>query len=79
MATAHENRTADLIYTVAEIARFLGIRDRQARHLIDTAVIPTFKLGSIICARRSVIEAMLAEQEAEAARERRIAAGRAIR
>jgi hypothetical protein len=33
--TADENRTADLIYTVAEIARFLGIRDRQARHLID--------------------------------------------
>lgn len=59
---------ADLLYGVKPIAAFLGIRERQARHLIDAKKLPTFSFpgSSIICARRSTLNAWLAEREAAA-------------
>ena len=46
------------------IAGFLQLPARAAQHRIDQGVIPTFRLGGSICARRSTLNAWLAEQEA---------------
>ena len=53
----------DLLYGVPAIADFLGLRVRQARHQCETGRVPTFKLGQIICGRRSTLWRWLAEQE----------------
>lgn len=58
---------ADLLYGIPRIAKHLGLSDRQARHLAETGAVPTFKLppgNKIICARRSTLNAWLAEREA---------------
>lgn len=58
----------DLLYGVPAIADHLGLTSRQARHLADTGAVPTFKLpgNKIVCARRSTLNAWLAEREAAA-------------
>ena len=58
--------SADLLHGVPAIAAFMGLEERQARHLADTTNIPTFKIGGRICARRSSLRAWLAECEAKA-------------
>ena len=45
--------TTDLLYGVASIAEFLGVKRRSAEHLIETKRIPYFKVGKTVCARRS--------------------------
>ena len=61
-------RDNDLLYGAPSIATFLGIGERQAQHLADTRAIPTFKLpgNKTVCARRSTLNAWLAEREADA-------------
>lgn len=61
---------SDLLYGVPAIARHLGLKVPQARHLADKGAIPTFKLpgNKNICARRSTLSAWLAEREAAAPR-----------
>ncbi len=61
MTTALIN--ADLLYGASAIARFLGVLPRQARHLIFSGRIPTFKIGRNVCARKSSLTAWLEEQE----------------
>jgi len=63
-----EGQNPDFLYGAPAIAAALGLSTRQARHLSDTGAIPTFKLpgNKIICARRSTLNAWLAEREAEA-------------
>lgn len=56
----------DLLHGLPAIAGHLGIGARQAAHLKDTAGLPTFKLGKTVCARRSTLNAWLAEREAAA-------------
>jgi hypothetical protein len=57
----------DLLRGAEEIAEFL-FGDRKLRrkvyHLAATSNLPVFKLGSMICARRSVLLKWIAEQEA---------------
>lgn len=57
---------ADLLYGMPAVARHLGLKVPQARHLSDKGTIPTFKVGKMTCARRSTLDAWLAEREAEA-------------
>ena len=59
----------DLLYGVPAIADFLGLRVRQARHQCETGRVPTFKLGQIICARRSTLWRWLGEQESNGGEE----------
>lgn len=59
-------RHSDLLYGVPAIARYLRIRERQARHRIDAGTIPTFRVDGTICARERTLDAWLAEREAEA-------------
>jgi predicted DNA-binding transcriptional regulator AlpA len=53
----------DLLYGVPAIARFLGIKQRSAYHLIETGRIPHFKIGKTVAARRSKITAALERLE----------------
>lgn len=55
---------ADLLYGVPAIARYLDMREPQARHLCERGDIPTFRMGRIICSQRSTIDAHLAERQA---------------
>lgn len=56
----------DMLRGAEEIALFLfGARTerRKVYHLAATSHLPTFKLGSMICARRSVLLRWIEEQE----------------
>ena len=55
----------DLLYGAKAIAAYLGVRERQARHLIEHGL-PHFKLGAIVVARRGTLDAWLDELEHEA-------------
>lgn len=58
----------DLLSGYAEIGGHLGVSERQAKHLAGSGSIPTFKLpgSAIVRARRSTLNAWLAEREAAA-------------
>lgn len=61
-----EDEKADLLYGARSIAEFLGITEKQARHRIDDGHIPTFRIGSTICARKITLTQWLADMEAKA-------------
>lgn len=58
----------DILRGADAIAAFLFGDRKQRRkvyHLAATSKLPVFKLGSMICVRRSVILSWIAEQEAK--------------
>lgn len=65
--TQHEEDFAkDFLRGADEIARFLFGNPEQRRkvyHLVATSNLPVFKLGSMICARKSILLTWIAEQE----------------
>ena len=63
--TDTSNPPADLLYGANRIAEFLGISPRSAYHLIETKRIPFFRIGKVVCARRTSLAAKLDELEAE--------------
>ena len=57
---------ADFLYGTKAIGEFLGIRERQAEHLIYSGVLPAFKVGKTVCARRArILEAFERLEEGE--------------
>lgn len=54
----------EMLYGTKAIAEFLGIRPRQALHLMEQGRLPHFHIGRVLCANRSTLRAWLAEQEA---------------
>jgi hypothetical protein len=64
--TEHEPEFAkDLLRGAEEIAQFLyGDRElrRKVYHLVATSNLPVFKLGSMICARKSVLLKWIKDQ-----------------
>lgn len=60
------NKDPDLLYGLKAIADALSIRLKQAEHLHESKQIPTFKLGSTVCSRKSSINRWLADCEAKA-------------
>jgi hypothetical protein len=65
--TAHDAELAnDLLRGADEIALFLygdaGQR-RKVYHLVGTSKFPAFKLGSMICARKSVVIRWIEDKE----------------
>jgi hypothetical protein len=57
----------DLLRGADEIAKFLGLQcRRKVYYLAACTRIPVFRLGSQLCARRSVLLAWIAEQESRA-------------
>jgi hypothetical protein len=65
--TEHDAEFAqDLLRGAEEIAQFLyGERElrRKVYHLVATSNLPVFKLGSMICARKSVLVKWIKDQE----------------
>ncbi|WP_292414663.1 helix-turn-helix domain-containing protein [Mesorhizobium sp.] len=57
----------DLLMGADAIARFLGITRRQTYRLVYDGLLPSFKLGGTVAARRSSLTAWLAEAETAAA------------
>lgn len=56
----------DMLRGAAAIAEFLYGSESDRRkvfHLVATSRLPTFKLGGLICARRSVLRQWIADQE----------------
>ncbi|MCW5735980.1 MAG: hypothetical protein KIS73_17765 [Enhydrobacter sp.] len=56
----------DILRGAGAIAAFLfGGRShrRKVYHLVATSRLPTFKLGALLCARRTVLRDWIAEQE----------------
>lgn len=64
--TQQEGLSDDLLMGASEIAGFLyadpALR-RKVYHLVATSRLPVFRLGSVICARPSVLMKWIAEQE----------------
>lgn len=62
-----ENTTGDLLMSANAIAKHLGITRRQTYRLVYDGIIPTFKLGGTVAARRSSLDKWVAELEATSA------------
>ena len=57
---------ADLLRGADKIAEFVfgdGAQRRKVYHLAETSRLPVFRLGAVLCARRSVLLEWIAEQE----------------
>ena len=54
-----------MLYGVRAIADFLGVRPRQALGLIERGHLPHYHIGKIVCANRSTVQSLLADQEAK--------------
>ena len=60
-------KTADLLYGVPAIADYLGVTKRTAYHLVETKRIPFFRMGKILCSRRSKLMAAMEQLETQPA------------
>nr|WP_278377016.1 helix-turn-helix domain-containing protein [Brucella anthropi] len=58
-----DNTEKDLLLGADAIADFLGITRRQTYRLIYDGLMPSFKLGGTVAARRSSLRNWLAQQE----------------
>ncbi len=66
MNAANDNCHQDLLMGANSIADFLGITRRQAYRLVYDGIIPSFKLGGTVAARKSSLSAWLQQAEAAA-------------
>lgn len=65
--TQETNGGHDLLTGIAEIAKHLNWPERRVLHQHEKGLIPTFKQGRLVCARRSTLAKHFAAQEAAAA------------
>lgn len=63
---ANDNVPGDLLLGADAIAAFLGITRRQTYRLVYDSVIPSFKAGGTVAARKSSLTRWMAQQEAAA-------------
>lgn len=61
--TACPDLATDLLRGVREIAAFLGMARRVVSYHIECERLPVFRLGALICARKSTLLQWVAEQE----------------
>jgi predicted DNA-binding transcriptional regulator AlpA len=61
--TNDNDNAGDLLIGAPAVAAALGIKTRQVYKLLYAGILPTFKLGGSVAARRSTLAAWLAEQE----------------
>lgn len=55
----------DLLLGAGAIAKFLGVTRRQVYHLVYGQVIPSFKAGGTVAARKSSLIRWMEEQESK--------------
>lgn len=67
MITVHNHQLAgDLLRGAGEIAEFLFgscNNRRKIYYLVERGVLPVFRLGCVVCARKSTLAAWIGEQE----------------
>lgn len=63
----NNDNAGDLLIGANAIANHLGITQRQTYRLIYDDLLPTFKIGGAVAARRSTLNRWLTDQEARAA------------
>jgi len=63
MQADNDNISTDILKGANEIAKFLGLNRRAVYHAVDTGVLPTFRIGANVFARRSTLLAWIASQE----------------
>ena len=59
-----QSENSDLLQGYAEIGEHLRMTPNAAKHRVKSEAIPVFRMGRIVCARRSTLNAWLAEREA---------------
>lgn len=64
MIPANNNFASDLLTGADQIAAFMGWSRRQIYHAVAKKSIPSFKVGDMVCARKSKIIAFIEAQEA---------------
>ena len=57
----------DLLHGAAEIAEFLGLTERQARHQIDRGTIPVIRMGRLIIGSKTALRKRFTPRDVEAA------------
>ena len=57
----------DILHGYDEIGAFLRMTPKQVQHRVRAGEVPHFKLGRLICVRRSTLIQWIAEQEAASA------------
>lgn len=62
---------ADLLYGMKAIGEHIGLTARQAEHLVSHGELPSFRLSTTVCARRSALDAHFAFAEASARQSRK--------
>ncbi|TAN56093.1 MAG: DNA-binding protein [Rhodospirillales bacterium] len=60
------NLADDLLRGADAIADFMGMKRRQIYHLTETSRLPVFRVGSVLCARRSTLLGWVEDQERRA-------------
>jgi hypothetical protein len=67
--------SADLLRGADSIAEFLfgsASERRKVYHLVETSRLPVFRLGAVLCARRSVLLQWISNQEHRGSGQRQI-------
>lgn len=67
MKADNDNVGGDLLIGANAIAKFLGVSSRQVYRLTYDGIMPHFKLGGSVAARRSSLTKWMAEAEMAAA------------
>lgn len=67
MTPDNDNLAADLLRGADAMATFLGFPRRTVYHAVSKGHLPHFRIGEIVCARRSTLTKWIAEQEGRAA------------
>lgn len=70
MTTAKNAR--DLLYGVTAIADHLGLTNRQVYHQREQGLLPTFKMGRVVCASKSYLAEHFRKLSEEAAHGERL-------
>lgn len=55
----------DIIFGAEAIASSLGMSRRRVYYLVSRSLIPVFRIGHVVCARRSTLSRWLDELEGE--------------
>jgi hypothetical protein len=66
VADEGDDMAGDILIGADAIAEYLygdGKLRRRVYHLVETSRFPAFRLGSVICARRSVLRKWISDQE----------------
>jgi len=66
MKADNDNGAGDLLLGADAIAAYLGISRRQVYRLVYDAVVPSFKAGGTVAARKSSLTKWMADAEAAA-------------